>query len=189
MHGKADSFASLRNGNAKVRNGNAKAGGVCRFPPMRMKPRMGGHPGVGGSAWESGFLRFAAEWKCKSTEWKCETAGGVCRFPPMRMKPRMDGAPGEWGSAWESRFLRCAAEWKCESTEWKCNYLVSRKAKRRAQDVAPVPLEVDEESLWIGWGRGSVSGFGRRLRCSATVPTLVVTHHEHAAAGCVVPVL
>jgi len=100
LGGKADSFAALRNGNAKgwwrlegkqipsLRYGMEMQRGWWRLegkqiPSLRYGMEM---QRVDGGWRESRFLRCAAEWKCK-----------------------------EVGGGWrESRFLRCATEWKCK---------------------------------------------------------------------------
>jgi len=69
---------------------------------------------------KSGFLRFAAEWKCKegcgmemqkiAAEWKCGLVG-QCTFPPIA-KSAMDGAPVRLWQFEEKRIppLRCGME-------------------------------------------------------------------------------
>jgi len=70
-----------------------------------------GHPGSGGSAWESGFLRFAAEWKCKSTEWKCK-GGWSVSIPTHAHEAAHGWAPGRWRQCMGKRIpsLRCGME-------------------------------------------------------------------------------
>jgi|GEM_PF-4363803 len=103
---------------------------------------------------KSGFLRFAAEWKCKegygmemqkiAAEWKCGLVG-QCTFPPIA-KSAMDGAPVRLWQFEEKRIppLRCGMEMRKVAAEWKCKEGCGMEMRKVAAEWKC------ERSLWNG---------------------------------------